>query len=68
MIWGTSASYTGSAQWGFGAQKAMQSPKLECIVHQTMWMEDALTFSDIILPITSAAGTCPTSTSGDRYL
>lgn len=54
MIWGTSASYTGSHQWGFGVQKAMQSPKLECIVHQTMWMEDAVTFSDIILPITTA--------------
>ncbi len=54
MIWGTSASYTGSHQWGFGVQKAMQSPKLECIVHQSMWLEDAMTFSDLILPITTA--------------
>jgi trimethylamine-N-oxide reductase (cytochrome c) len=52
--WGTSATWTGSAQWGFGAQKALQSPKLECVVHQMMWMEDCMMFSDIILPITSA--------------
>jgi len=67
MIWGTSASYTGSMQWGFGTQKAMQSPKLECIVHQTMWMEDALTFSDIILPITTAPEAPEINTTTDSF-
>jgi trimethylamine-N-oxide reductase (cytochrome c) len=67
MIWGTSASYTGSAQWGFGIQKALQSPKLECIIHQTMWMEDALTFSDIILPITTAPEAPDINATVDAY-
>jgi trimethylamine-N-oxide reductase (cytochrome c) len=67
FIWGTSASYTGSHQWGFGVQKAMQSPKLECIVHQTMWMEDAVVFSDIILPITTAAEQPDINTTIDVY-
>ena len=67
MIWGTSASYTGSSQWGFGVQKAMQSPKLECVVHQAMWLEDAMTFSDIILPITTAAEQPDINTSIDVY-
>lgn len=67
MIWGTSASYTGSSQWGFGVHDAMQSPKLECIVHQTMWMEDALTFSDIILPITCAVEQPDVNTTVDAY-
>jgi molybdopterin guanine dinucleotide-containing S/N-oxide reductase-like protein len=67
MIWGTSASYTGSHQWGFGVQKAMQSPKLECIVHQCMWLEDAMTFSDIILPITTAPEQPDINTTTDIY-
>lgn len=67
MIWGTSASYTGSHQYGFGVQKAMQSPKLECIVHQTMWMEDALVFSDIILPIRTAAEAPDINTTRDYF-
>jgi trimethylamine-N-oxide reductase (cytochrome c) len=67
MIWGTSASYTGSMQWGFGTQKALQSPKFECVVHQTMWMEDAMTFSDIILPITTAAEQPDINTTVDTY-
>jgi molybdopterin guanine dinucleotide-containing S/N-oxide reductase-like protein len=67
MIWGTSASYTGSMQWGFGVQKAMQSPKFECIVHQCMYMEDALVFSDIILPITTAEEQPDINTTVDTY-
>lgn len=67
MIWGTSASYTGSGQWGNGVQKAMQSPTLECIVHQCMWMEDAITFSDIILPITTAEEAPDLNTTIDIY-
>ncbi|HWQ84544.1 MAG TPA: molybdopterin dinucleotide binding domain-containing protein, partial [Anaerolineales bacterium] len=67
MIWGTSASYTGSHQWGFGVQKAMQSEKLECIVHQTMWMEDGLVFSDIILPIATAPEAPDINTTRDIF-
>jgi trimethylamine-N-oxide reductase (cytochrome c) len=67
MIWGTSASYTGSMQWGHGTQKAMQSPTFECIVHQCMYMEDALVFSDIILPITTAEEQPDINTTTDIY-
>lgn len=67
MIWGTSASYTGSHQWGFGVQKAMQSPVLECIVHQCMWMEDGITFSDIILPVQVAEEEPDINTTTDVY-
>jgi molybdopterin guanine dinucleotide-containing S/N-oxide reductase-like protein len=67
MIWGTSASYTGSSQWGFGVQQAMQSPTLECIVHQCMWLEDAISFSDIILPITTAEENADINSTVDVY-
>ena len=67
MIWGTSASYTGSMQWGFGVQQAMQSPTLECIVHQCMWLEDAISFSDIILPISPAEESPDINTTVDVY-
>ncbi|MFC2063566.1 molybdopterin-dependent oxidoreductase [Chloroflexota bacterium] len=67
MIWGTSASYTGSMQWGFGVQKAMQDEKFECIVHQCMYMEDALVFSDIILPITTCEEQPDINTTTDTF-
>jgi molybdopterin guanine dinucleotide-containing S/N-oxide reductase-like protein len=67
MIWGTSASYTGSMQWGFGTQKGMQSPTLECIVHQCMWLEDAISFSDIILPIMVAEESPEINSTVDIY-
>jgi molybdopterin guanine dinucleotide-containing S/N-oxide reductase-like protein len=67
MIWGTSASYTGSSQWGFGTQKALQSPKFECIVHQHMYMEDACVFSDIILPITTSEEQPDINTTIDSF-
>jgi trimethylamine-N-oxide reductase (cytochrome c) len=67
MIWGTSASYSGSHQWGHGIHKALQSPKLECIVHQAMWMEDAMVFSDIILPITTAPEAPEINTTTDSF-
>ncbi|MFC1875592.1 molybdopterin-dependent oxidoreductase, partial [Chloroflexota bacterium] len=54
LMWQTSSTFTGSRQNSFGTQRAMQSPKLECIISQNMWLEDAMVFSDIILPITSA--------------
>lgn len=67
MVWGTSASYTASMQWGFGTQKALQSPKFECIVHQAMWFEDAMSFSDIILPIRVAEESADINTTIDAY-
>jgi trimethylamine-N-oxide reductase (cytochrome c) len=67
MIWGTSASYTGSMQWGHGVQKGMQSDTFECIVHQCMYLEDALVFSDIILPITCAEEQPDINSTTDIY-
>ncbi|MFA5628878.1 MAG: molybdopterin-dependent oxidoreductase [Dehalococcoidales bacterium] len=54
FMWQPGASWTGSDQNGHGCQRAMQSPKLECIVSQMMWLEDGISYSDIILPICSA--------------
>jgi trimethylamine-N-oxide reductase (cytochrome c) len=51
MIWGTSASNSGSRANGHLALKAFRSPKLECFVSQSIWLEDGMVFSDIILPI-----------------
>jgi len=51
MIWCTAMPYSGSLSDGHRALKALRSPKMECIVSQNMFMEDAMVFSDIILPI-----------------
>jgi len=52
FIWGGSASFSASRQWGFGFQKGMQSSEYECIIYQNMYLEDGMVFADIILPVT----------------
>jgi trimethylamine-N-oxide reductase (cytochrome c) len=54
MIWGGNVSWSGGATNGFKKLEAHRSPDIECVVYQTIWMEDACEWADIILPINSA--------------
>jgi trimethylamine-N-oxide reductase (cytochrome c) len=65
FIWASANSYTGSRQGGFRTQLALQSPKLECIVTQHIWLEDCDVFSDILLPVRTAAEVVDTVTPND---
>lgn len=51
LMWSTSQSFTGSRAAGNLQRKGFQSPKLECVITQNMWLEDCMKYSDIILPI-----------------
>jgi len=51
LIWSTSASYTGSRSYGNLQRKAFQSPKIECHITQSIFLEDCMKYSDLILPI-----------------
>jgi len=51
MIWGTTSNWTGGRAWGFRAEEAYRSSKLECIINQSIWLESGMVFCDIILPI-----------------
>jgi molybdopterin guanine dinucleotide-containing S/N-oxide reductase-like protein len=65
LCWATSQSYTGSRANGNLQRRGFQSPKLECHITMSMWLEDCMKYSDIILPIATLHELLDVKTGGD---